>query len=130
MNPPTETKTLRDEFAMAALTGAMSDERYHSCGNENASVSEIARYAYKVDEKVPWEPRKAVHTLVAANLLSGHRHRCSERGAGNKAARREALVRSLSESNNPLPLTPSDIDRLAEEWQHRRKILPKENIHE
>ncbi len=43
---------------------------------------------YVHDDKFPWEPRKAVHVLVAAFLLSGHRHRCSERGAGNRARRR------------------------------------------
>lgn len=49
---------------------------------------------YIRDDKFPWEPRKAVHTLVAANLLSGHRHRCSERGTGNRARRRIAKLKT------------------------------------
>jgi len=32
--------------------------------------------------------------------------------------------------NSPLPLSQSDIDRLAEEWQHRRKVFPKQTYHE
>jgi len=48
-NPDVPTKTLRDEFAMAALTGMLAYSHVNpSCGNyhENASVESVAIDAY------------------------------------------------------------------------------------
>lgn len=49
---PTDSKTLRDEFAMAAMPALLTDVRYAEVGNEYACASEVARYSYLIADEM------------------------------------------------------------------------------
>ncbi len=50
MNPPTENKTLRDEFAMAALTGLISSDLFVEKANEQSGGHGIKRRELLIQE--------------------------------------------------------------------------------
>jgi hypothetical protein len=82
---------------------------------------------YIHDTVAPWAKPHAVRVIVRENLRGDGTRRCSLRGKGNKAAKREArIANDLAYRDTPfLPLLPAEVDRLAEQWSESRTFPPR-----
>lgn len=86
--------------------------------------------AYTRDLVSPFAPDRAVRLIVEGRMNSAN-----ARGNGNKAAKREAIVRSLTSTERQLHevysglthmgLTAADVDKFAERWTESRTRQPR-----
>ncbi len=70
-----------------------------------------------------YQPR-CLKAEAVALVTESRLERAEACGKGNKAARREAIVRSFDFTDDT-PLSERDVDRLAEQWTESRAFKPR-----